>query len=466
NNGGDGFCMARILRGWGYPVKIVFVGSQEKLKDDALLNFKLAENHHIEIIKITDTNDFQNLENELLNSDWIIDALFGTGLAGEVRGVAADLMEFVSGFGLKCLAVDIPSGVNSNNGKVSGNVIPADITVTFGLPKKGHFIYPGAQYVGELFVADIGFSPEIIVNENIKTELVKDSTVACLIPPRPANSHKGTTGKVAVVGGSRNTLGAAVMAGKSSLKSSAGYVRLYIPASMEIPAKTLAPELVTIGLEDENGYFVKDSFEEFRNQLQDSTAVVLGPGIGTKPGTVEFVKKIIETIDLPMIIDADGLNILARFDLENAQRNWVLTPHPGEAARLLNVDVQKIINDPLNTLNQLVRKYNCTVLLKGATTLIGEPGGNTRIDISGNPVLSVMGTGDVLSGITGSLLARGVEPFAAAWGGSYIHGITGDMAAEQWVGEGLLPTELIDFIPFAMEKIRCGENEDRITYIR
>lgn len=468
NNGGDGFCAARILKTWGFPVNLVHVGRSQTLKPDAEKNYKLARKYGLDVIQVREERELDKLVEAVDRSQWVIDALFGTGLSSPVRGIAAAALKKVSPMGKKCIAIDLPSGINSDTGEVLGDVIPADYTVTFGLPKWGHFIFPGAEFVGKLVVADIGFPSELINDPALKAELIPPEMVRQAVSPLPANSHKTTRGKLGVVGGSRNLLGAAIMTAQAALRTGSGYVQLYLPNFLEPTAKAAAPELVTRGLPDMNGgYLCSEATDMILQLLEKETAIAFGPGIGTLPFTRGFVLDFLEENKLPMVIDADGLNNLAKE--ENFTRNpevpWILTPHPGEAARLLKTSTSEILKDPLGSLGEMVEKYQAVVLLKGANTLIMNTDGRIYINTTGNPVLSVIGTGDLLTGIIGSLLARGVEPFEAAAAGAYIHGLTGDLAAKLLAPEGITPPDMLTLIPEALQLIREEEPVEKVQVL-
>jgi ADP-dependent NAD(P)H-hydrate dehydratase / NAD(P)H-hydrate epimerase len=469
NNGGDGFCAARILAGWGFPVRIVHVGKESSLKGDARINYNLAVKFGLDIVTVESENNLNLLKSELERCEWIIDALFGTGLNEPVRGTAEKALEIASASGKRCAAVDIPSGISSDTGEKLGSVIKADLTVTFGLPKWGHFIFPGVEYRGKLVVADIGFPSFLTDSDEFRNEIISPEMVRNLLPVKLLGAHKSTAGRLAVLGGSRNLLGAAVMAGKSAIRAGTGYVTLLIPYSLELFAKAVSIELVTMGLPDDGeGYFTENAGEKFFQQTENDTALAVGPGLGKKEYTGKFIIEILKKNKLPSVIDADALNILAHYqEMDfNMSVPWVLTPHPAEAARLLQVRTSDILKNPVISAKEIAEKYHAVVVLKGAHTLVVNPEGKVYVNPTGNPVLAVMGTGDILTGIIGSMLARGIEPFRAASAGVFIHGLMGDLAAYSISGEGLIPPDMIDFIPLAIENIRRGEVKTGVGIIK
>jgi ADP-dependent NAD(P)H-hydrate dehydratase / NAD(P)H-hydrate epimerase len=460
NNGGDGFCAARILSGWGFSVRIVHVGKESSLKADAKLNYELAGKYGVEIVTIDSEDKLHLLKNELEKCDWIIDALFGTGLEDPTRGTPEKALEIASTAGKKCAAVDIPSGINSDTGEKLGSVIKADLTVTFGLPKWGHFLLPGAEYRGKLVTTDIGFPSLLMESDEFPGEITTVEMVRNLLPLKSFSSHKSSNGRLSVLGGSRNLLGAAIMTGQSAMRAGTGYVTLHVPYSMEPFVKSAAIELVTMDLPDDGeGFFTENAAEKFFHQLENATALAIGPGIGKRESTGKLVMDVLRKNKLPVVIDADALNILAGENSIEFDRDipWVLTPHPAEAARLLQVGTGEVLRDTLGSAKKIAVKYQAVVVLKGPHTLTVNPDGRVYVNTTGNPVLAVMGTGDLLTGIIGSMLARGIEPFKAAAAGVFIHGLTGDLAAHSISREGLIPPDLVEFIPLATETVRRGD---------
>lgn len=464
NNGGDGFCVARILHGWGFNVTIAHVGRSQTLKPDPEGNLNLAREYGVPVINVKEEGELEEFESKLKSCDWVVDALFGTGLSRQVVGIARKVLEMGEGYNKNCIAVDVPSGVDSDTGQMMGPVIPAKCTVTFGLPKIGQLIMPGASLCGKLVVADIGFPKNMLEDEKFRTELTTANMVRSFLKPRLMGMYKGTNGKLALVGGSRGTLGAIVMAAKSALASGCGYVRIYVPHLLETTAKSIAPDIVSEGLPDiSGGYFKIDATDVVIQRTLINDAMVIGPGVGPWDFTHTMVVDVLEESKIPAVIDADGLTALARE--EEVERDptvpWVLTPHIGEAGRLLKKKNDQIASDPVGSAKELALKYKAVVVLKGPRTITASPDGRMYINTTGNPVLAVMGAGDLLSGIIGSLLARGLPDMEAAACGVYIHGLMGDVVAEMLHDEGVSPSEMIDYIPEAVRRIReCEVKEN------
>lgn len=469
NNGGDGFCAARILSCWGFKVFPVHVGRVQSLKSDAELNYKLLKEYGQEIISITSESDLDKLGEILENSDWLIDALFGTGLSRPIIGIAGKVIEKCRKFKGNVLAIDIPSGINSDTGKIMGVALPANLTVTFGLPKWGHFLFPGAGNIGKLVVADIGFPPEMLESESIRGNLTTSDYVRKHLPTRPLNAHKGNCGKLGVIAGCRHLLGAAVLTCKSALRTGAGYVTLLLPNYLEPLSKVAMPDIVTMGLTDmEGGFITTKAVDTALGHTRDKDAVAIGPGIGRAPSTRDFVIDFLEENKLPVVIDADGLNSLAMHDdlKRDPDVPWIMTPHPGEAARLMNKPTKKVLDDIIGTAKELVEKYNAVIVMKGANTLIMNTDGKIFVNPTGNPGMATMGMGDILTGIISTLVAQGVSPFIAAVSGVYIHGLAGDLSARDLGQDSIIASDLIMKIPEAIALIRGVKVTERIKILR
>lgn len=469
NNGGDGFCTARILAGWGFTVFPVHVGRIQSLKDDAKLYYNLLKKIGVNIITIKEDKDFAELQNALLQSGWLIDALFGTGLSRSIMGSAAKVLKICSGFQGKVLAVDIPSGINSNSGEVLGDVLPAHVTVTFGYPKWGHFLFPGAEFRGRLVAADIGLAPDSPNKNLLKGNLISSSFVKSNLPIRRQNAHKNQCGRLAVIGGCRHYLGAAILACRAALKMGTGYVTLYLPNYLEPITKIALPDIVTTGLMDIDGGFITAQSSDYAiDYIKDKDVLAIGPGLGSHATTKDFVIDVLEENKLPAVIDADGLNSLAGCkDLyRDPKIPWIMTPHIGEAGRLLEIPSQKVLQDPLGSLEALVDKFKAIVLLKGAYTLIMNTDKQVFVNTTGNPGMAVMGMGDVLTGVVSSLLSQGVPPWEAAVSGAYIHGLAGDIASENLGQNSITASDVVEKIPEAVRQIIQDSVKEHVSFIK
>ncbi len=405
-----------------------------------------------------------NVDELFDNASLIVDALFGTGLSKPVEGLYRRVIDAINRSGKRVLAIDVPSGINSDTGQIMGSAVRADHTVTFGYLKPGLVTHPGATLAGQLGIVDIGLPelPESTPDINLMTvEIVKE-----ILPLRPADSHKGSFGHVLTIAGSPGMGGAAMLASKSALRVGAGMVFLATPRTV---MNTLPPEEIIYRPmpETDSGSFSRDAIKPLKEQMATAQAVILGPGLGLTDDTQAIVADILHDIECPCIIDADGLNAIAKKPelLENNEGDFVLTPHPKELARLLNCEVAEIQSDRIGYALKAAEKFQSVVVLKGSMTVVANPEGQVFINPTGNPGMSTAGAGDVLSGIIGGLLAQGVESFHAAAAGVYIHGRAGDILAEEIAECGIVAGDIQRTIPFAIESIQDDDRSDLETML-
>lgn len=451
NNGGDGFVVARHLREAGARVSVFLHGKPEDIRGDAKANLDILLESGVEVPSITSSDE---ITAALADSHAVVDALFGTGLRGEVTGLPADVISAVNAAGKPVVAVDIPSGMDADTGEILGVCVDADCTVTFALPKIGLLTYPGAVRVGELIVADIGI-PEHLFAE-VTVELVDETMVASKLPGRPPDAHKGTFGTAIVIAGSLGLTGAAAMASEAALRSGAGLSTLGCPASLWNVMATKLTEVMTRGLSDGGrGAISSDALYEALELVEKGDAVVLGCGLGTHPDTCEFVHRLVKLVHKLMIIDADGLNALAQdtSTLEGDHGDLVLTPHPGEMSRLLGTSTQAVQSNRVDVVREAASRFRCVVVLKGARTLIADPSGRVYINPTGGPGLATGGTGDVLAGTIGGLLAQGLSPLDAAVCGTFVHGRAGDIAADELGAAGTIAGDVLRALPYALREL-------------
>lgn len=479
NNGGDGLVIARYLTLWGIPVKVLVLdrnrnddseSNQEiELKfssSEANTNKNILENLgcEIEVIDSLDNTEIDNPElaldpaadNLFYGTSLIVDAIFGTGLDRSIEGLHKRVIESMNRSGKPVISVDIPSGINSDTGQIHGVAVRADETVTFGYLKPGLLTFPGNTIKGDLSIVDIGLPelPEVSPDISLSTvEIVRE-----IIPMRPVDAHKGTFGNLVTIAGSKGMMGAATLSGISSLKTGAGLCHLAVPDSKL--SDVMALELVCHSLPStKEGSFSKDSLKGLRELVDKVDAVVLGPGISTNEETAELVCDLVKEISIPCIVDADALNSIAfrKETLGRASENFVLTPHPKELARLMECSVSEIQSDRITAAIEAAQKYGCTVLLKGAMTVIANSNKEVFINPTGNPGMATAGSGDVLSGIIGGLLAQRTDPFQAAVSGAYIHGRAGDILSDELGQAGIIAGDIQRIIPLAIKSIKEGE---------
>lgn len=449
NNAGDGFAVARILYNKGIYVEVVVAEKMKSIQADALIQLKIIQNMGIPIYTS------ENLTERIKKFSFVIDALLGTGLTGEVREPIYSIINIINENANYVISVDIPSGISGDTGKVLNIAIKADETVTFVLPKLGLFLYPAVEYIGKLYIADISIPQKVIDEMNIKQNMLTRKEAIQFLPKRIARSNKGTYGKLFVIAGSKNMTGAAVLVCTSAYKTGTGLVYCCIPKKIMKVIQVLVPAAVEIALEEEYGKVCGYAFDDLEEKLQKATAVVLGCGLGTGEEVTEFVIRVLENVTCPIVLDADGLNAVTK-NMEvfyKMKTIPIITPHPGEMSRLTGKTVNEILEDTISVAKEFAQKYHVITVLKDAQTIIASPDGEIFVNITGNEAMAKGGSGDVLSGIIGGLLAQGCKPFDAAVLGVYIHGLSGDIATKKFGKYGLLPDELANTIPKAIKKI-------------
>jgi len=446
NNGGDGFAVARMIDTAGYDVKIITAGNTEKIKGDALTNYVRAKDMGIEI-----SADL----NMLNNCDLIIDAIFGTGFKGAPREEFAETIEKINSAGKYVLSIDIPSGINADNGNVEGVCVKADETVTFVMPKTGMLLYPAAECCGKIIVTDIGIPREIIENHDAPCFYLSEEEAKRLLPIRRADGNKGTFGKVYVLAGSQNMMGAAYFSAAAAYKAGCGLVFSCVPEEKIDFMQTMLPEAVEKPLKTLEGRFCMESYNGIENELSDARAAVIGPGIGKGKGVTEFVKAVLENCSSPMVIDADALNAAATDTamLKEIKSLSVITPHMMEMSRLTGFSIPYIKNNMVQCAKEFSKEYNVVVVLKDARTVIASPDGRVHINITGNTALSKGGSGDVLTGIIAGLISQGMNVYDAAVLGVYLHGKCGEIASERLTEYSVFASDIINTIPEAIKTI-------------
>lgn len=519
NNGGDGLVVARYLNLWGVPASCFVVAPTEKVSDrdnrkddgngqaktnprpsdkqpseevdaeveaeveievkmaspEAEANRKILASLGVDLIVLEDTDELLEVLGAITsNSTVLVDALFGTGLSRAVDGVAKHVIEAINSSTKPVLAIDLPSGINSDTGQIMGAAVRADKTVTFGFLKPGHLTHPGAEYAGAMHLVDIGLpdfsnlpaslshvesSPQIFVTTC--------GAVQSVLPSRPSNSNKGTFGRVLTIGGSLGMGGAAALASSSALKVGAGLSYLATPRSLasHVPVEEIVVKPLAETVEQS---ISKEALRDVIEMLDQISSVVIGPGLSQNQDTVSFVLDLLDLINKPCVIDADGLNALAANikSLPKSARNFVMTPHPKELSRLTGKTVDELLSDRVGSALAAAKEFDCIVVFKGAYSLVAHPDGEVYINPTGNSGMSTAGAGDVLSGIIGGLMAQGLSPFDAACAGVYIHGRAGDLVAANFGQAGIVAGDIRSAIPLALLNITAGETsmlEEQLT---
>ncbi|GIX07597.1 MAG: bifunctional NAD(P)H-hydrate repair enzyme Nnr [Candidatus Poribacteria bacterium] len=456
NNGGDGLVAARFLHVWGYRATVYLTVPPEQLSGDAALSYRLAERFGVPIRSVTTPEALASVPWSA--HDWLLDCLLGTGIRGAVRGFAASVIEAMNGSGVPVLACDLPSGLDAERGAVEGPCVRAAETLTIGHAKVGLLLYPGAEYVGEWSVADLGFPPEALDRVGAYCFLLEAEDAARRLPPRPRNAHKGTFGRALIVAGSVGLSGAAALAARSALRVGAGLVTFAVPEAVHPILETLAVEATGLPLPDREGALAPEAEQPLREALRSATAWAIGSGLSQRPGVAFLVRRLLEDrTGLPerVVLDADALNVLAPLEKSGVRfpPGAVLTPHPGEMGRLLARPAQEVDRNRVAIAREFAQEQGVVLILKGVPTVIAAPDGRAFLNPTGNPGMAKGGSGDALTGILVGLLAQGLQPLDAAILGVYLHGMAGDLAARSQ-GAGLLASELCDAIPAAWGGLR------------
>lgn len=449
NNGGDGFVAARRLIEAGALVSVYLLGRPDEVRGDAKANLDILLDSGVPIPIVSAAEE---LSSSLCCCDLIVDAIFGTGLSGEVAGLASEVIRAVNASGIPVISVDVPSGLDADSGSVLGDCVRADRTVTFALPKIGLVTYPGAACVGRLIVADIGI-PKCLYEE-VGVELVEERMVADKLPTRPPDAHKGTFGHATIIAGSLGLTGAAALASEAALRVGAGLATLGCPAGLWNVMATKLTEVMTRGLPDKGNLSISsEAVAQALELVERGDSVILGCGLGTHPETVEFVRRFLRSASKPMVIDADGLNALAQSTgvLDGDHCELVLTPHPGEMARLLGTGTEAVQSNRMDVAKEAASRFRSVVVLKGARTVIADPSGRVFVNPTGGPGLATGGTGDVLAGAIGGLLAQGLSTLDAAICGAFVHGRAGDIAEERLGSAGMVAGDVLRTLPHALK---------------
>jgi len=452
SNGGDGLAVARHLENRGVVPAVFLVGERSKFAGDAAANLEICERLAIPMIDVRDADSLEAALVHAADADVVVDAIFGTGLNRAPEGLLAETIRAINELTLPIVSVDLPSGANASSGEPFDPCVQASLTVSFAAPKLCHVFDPAATLCGEVIVADISIPDAAVQDENVLLALTTPADVRPHIAPRAAATHKGTYGHVGIVAGSFGRSGAAVMCARGAIRSGAGLVsvasdpeaaRLVNAGSIE--SMTLPADLI-------------DSRPEVARFLEGKDAVLIGPGLRDDEESYSFVRDIAGPIEQPLIIDASGLNAFAgkAKDLNPHARPRIITPHPGEMARLLGTKTSEIQADRIGTARNAARLSHCIVVLKGHQTLIADPDGHVNVNPTGNPGMASGGMGDVLSGMIAAFLARGVDPFDAACAAVYLHGFTGDLLKEEMGDTGLAAMDLAERIPLAITNLRKG----------
>jgi hydroxyethylthiazole kinase-like uncharacterized protein yjeF len=463
-NGGDGFVVARLLRRRGCHTRVVLLAAATLLTGDSATTFRKYKQAGGQTRQVADEASIGGVQPLICESEILVDAIFGTGLNAPVQGPAAVVINCMNASGRRIVAIDLPSGLHGDSGEILGTAVQASLTVTLARPKRGLYLGDGPNIAGIIRVADIGIPPEVIAHAKISLQLLDAVSVRAMLPPRKRAAHKGSFGHAGIIAGSSGKTGAAALAALGALRAGAGLVTVSVPEGLYgvLDAKLL--EAMTFPVAETASHsLAKAAKASLLGFAAAKTAVAMGPGIGCEAETVGLVQELITEIKQPLVLDADGINALAGHAhiLRRAQSPAViLTPHPGEMARLLGTSVGDVQKDRLGVAGGFAREFNVHVVLKGAGTVIAGPDGALAVNPTGNPGMATGGTGDVLTGMIAGFLAQRLSPWDAASAGTYLHGLAGDLAAARRGEIGMIARDLIDAIPEAIRRLQSEENPD------
>lgn len=459
NNGGDGFVVARLLRRKRARPSVLLLTHPKDLQGDArrmCRRFVAAAG----AASIQANPNVDQVQRQLRSADLAVDALLGTGLSSPVSGAYQATIDLLNEISVekKCpvVAVDLPSGIHADTGRVLGSAVRASLTVTFGLPKIGLYLGSGIDHAGQVSIWDIGIPRDYIDSIESRISLMTREDVRRVIPRRLPSAHKGTYGHAAIIAGSIGKSGAAAMAATAALRIGTGLVTVATPTSVNPVLEAKLLEAMTVPMPETNAKTLASSgLEELVSFANARSAVAIGPGLTTHSDTAMLIHALLRRMEKPFVLDADGLNAISEkvILLDTCKTCPILTPHPGEMARLDKTSVQSVNGNRIGTATRFADKHGVILVLKGARTIVAKPDGHVAICPTGNPGMATAGTGDALTGIIVGLLAQQLTPWDAACAGTYLHGLAGDLAAAEFGQAGMLAGDLIARIPCALKQM-------------
>lgn len=453
NNGGDGFVIARLLHQKRSNVRVCLLAQPKELTGDAKLMYQRFV-RGAGRSKVVSAPSLDRIAQLAQHNDFLVDALLGTGSSSPITGLYQGAITAMNGSEAPTIAVDLPSGIQTDSGVMLGTAVQASLTVTFGNPKLGLFLGPGIDHAGNIQYVDIGIPGQYVEELNIPVQLLTSAAIRPWLPKREASAHKGTFGHVGLIAGSPGKSGAAALAAKAALRSGAGLVTVATPTSVNAGLEASILEVMTLPLPETKDHTLsREALPQLHTFVQSRTAIGIGPGLSTHAETAHVIRTLISHCDRPSVIDADALNALVGHAslLRSCPIPPILTPHPGEMARLLGEATAATVNqNRLEIAQDFARTHASIVVLKGARTIIANPDGHASISPTGNPGMATAGMGDVLTGIIAGLLAQGVAPWEAAQCGVYLHGLAGDLAAKVFAYPSLIASDLFHYLPQAM----------------
>jgi NAD(P)H-hydrate epimerase len=454
NNGGDGYVIARYLLNAGHKVRIYILTKREKIKGDALSNLTILEHLEPDIEYIEKCPEIDS------KPDLVVDAMLGTGVKDALRGVFADMATEINSWHVPVLSVDIPTGVDADTGKVDGPCVKATHTATMALKKRGLILFPGRNFAGQVNVIDIGM---LFMVERVKSSRVfitEEQDIINTLPARSPDAHKNKCGTVGVLAGSLGLTGAATLTSEGVLRAGAGLCYLCAPKSINHIYEIKNTEVITWPFDDaDTGYLHAIHFEEIFARLDNLDVLAMGPGLGQHGETGRLLTDLLKSLEKPVVMDADGLNLFSENidPLVNYRGDMVLTPHPGELARLTGISSKDIVLNKIDVARKYAKEWNKVLVIKGGPTVIGTPDGTVYINSTGNAGMATGGSGDVLTGVIAGLIAQGLNVVHAAMAGVYVHGLAGDMAKDKVGLRGMIAGDMLSYIPQAIKALKKDE---------
>lgn len=452
NNGGDGLAIARYMANRGAAVRILFFGNPESSQGDAKTNLCIAEAMKIELITVNGQRDLDRIRQSISVSDCLVDALLGIGFGGELHGGMRRITEMMNESGKYIVAVDVPTGVHADSGKVADGAVRAHETVTFGACKLGLVLYPGASHCGKITVASIGI-PEKLATQAGSVQVIDDACIVDLETMRLPYAHKGSCGRVVIAGGSVGLTGAVTLTSSSALRTGAGLVTVCVPKAVHQIMEIKTTEAMTKAMADtEVGTMALSAKDELIVEANRADVLVLGPGLGRCEETAGLVEAVIREAEVPLVLDADALYAIAHRPevLLEAKALPILTPHPGELARLLHISIAQVNDRRIEIAKQAAQVLHSIIVLKGARTVVCYPDGAVYLNVHGNAGMATGGMGDVLAGVIGALVAQGLTSHEAAVSGVGLHAMAGDLAGEG--GKiGLTAGDVVQALPWVIK---------------
>ena len=464
NNGGDGFVAARHLRIRGADVAVGLIGDRARVRGEARAHLERLEGAGGAVVALDGEDAIAHLVRSRDGWDFALDAVLGTGARGTPEGLTAAAVQALRELddaGTRVVAVDLPTGVDADTGAIARRAVRADLTVSFGHPKRGHVLYPGRAFAGVLEIVDIGLLPQAPDPERFPFELATADGMAELVPDRDPRAHKGVAGRVLIVGGSVGLGGAVALAARAATRTGAGYVQAAVPASLNDPLEAKLTEEMTIPCPETGARaFALDALEPILKRAASADVLVVGSGLSRTPEAAELARRLIARCTLPQVIDADGLNalegataVLERHAGAGGGPARVLTPHLGEAERLTGIPAATLEARRLDAAREWSGRLHSVLVLKGAPTVVASPRGIATVNPTGNAGMATAGMGDVLSGAIAALIGQGLEPYDAARLGVYLHGAAGDLAAAELGPLGICAGDCVERLPRVLHQL-------------